>query len=232
MDIVSDEPCAGRASPRLSRSTRKRLASATRRPNGIISRATGAYVEPTEIAAVVSYLCSPRAHSITGQFIGVDKSVVSTDPIRLFLFGFPVLFAGTFFTAVSTKLNSARLYWCCYCCRDIENKTNQQVGSPPNIIRRFSQEGQHEMDYPASTVKVDRVACPWLIKKFVDKDAEFFFVPADKVMDEANAIPYVKNVQLGHHGKECSFEAILKKYTLATDPALDLGKIAAVGSWT
>lgn len=42
-------------------------------------------------------------------------------------------------------------------------------------------------------VKVDRVACPWLIKKFVDKDAEFFFVPADKVMDEAkrlNATPY------------------------------------------
>ncbi len=59
-------------------------------------------------------------------------------------------------------------------------------------------------------VKVDRVACPWLIKKFVDRDAEFIFVPADKVVDEAkrlNAILYdVKNVELGHHGKECSFE--------------------------
>ena len=79
-------------------------------------------------------------------------------------------------------------------------------------------------------VKVDRVACPWLIKKFVDKDAEFIFVPADKVMDEAkrlDAIPYdVKNVELGHHGKECSFEAILKKYKLTGDPALVLlGKI-------
>ena len=79
-------------------------------------------------------------------------------------------------------------------------------------------------------VKVDRVACPWLIKKFVDKDAEFIFVPADKVMDEAkrlDAIPYdVKNVELGHHGKECSFEAILKKYKLTHDPALVLlGKI-------
>ena len=67
-------------------------------------------------------------------------------------------------------------------------------------------------------VKVDRVACPWLIKKFVDKDAEFIFVPADKVMDEAkrlDATPYdVKNVELGHHGKECSFEAIVKKYKL------------------
>ena len=63
-------------------------------------------------------------------------------------------------------------------------------------------------------VKVDRVACPWLIKKFVDKDAEFVFVPAEKVMAEAkrlDAIPYdVKDVELGHHGKECSFEAILK----------------------
>ena len=75
-------------------------------------------------------------------------------------------------------------------------------------------------------VKVDRVACPWLIKKFVDKDAEFIFVPSDKVMAEANrldAIPYdVPNVELGHHGKECSFEAILKKYKLDSNPALVL----------
>ena len=75
-------------------------------------------------------------------------------------------------------------------------------------------------------VKVDRVACPWLIRKFVDKDAEFFFVPPDKVIDEAKrlgATPYdVKNVELGHHGKECSFEAILKKYKLTNDPALNL----------
>jgi hypothetical protein len=75
-------------------------------------------------------------------------------------------------------------------------------------------------------VKVDRVACPWLIKKFVDRDAEFIFVPSDKVVDEAkrlSAILYdVKNVELGHHGKECSFEAILKKYKLTGDPALVL----------
>jgi hypothetical protein len=79
-------------------------------------------------------------------------------------------------------------------------------------------------------VKVDRVACPWLIKKFVDKDAKFFFVTADKVSSEArrlSATPFdVKDVELGHHGKECSFEAILKKYDLASDPALVLlGKI-------
>ena len=79
-------------------------------------------------------------------------------------------------------------------------------------------------------VKVDRVACPWLIKKFVDPDAEFFFVPADRVMAEAEhlaAIPFdVKDVELGHHGLECSFEAILKKYDLTGNPALVLlGKI-------
>jgi hypothetical protein len=75
-------------------------------------------------------------------------------------------------------------------------------------------------------VKVDRVACPWLIKNFVDKDAEFFFVPAEQVQSEATrlgAIPFdVPNAELGHHGKECSFDAIIKKYNLTSDPALVL----------
>ncbi len=75
-------------------------------------------------------------------------------------------------------------------------------------------------------VKVDRVACPWLIKRFVDPSAEFVFVAADKVMAEAErlgAIPYdVAGVELGHHGKECSFEAIVAKYNLADDAALVL----------
>ena len=79
-------------------------------------------------------------------------------------------------------------------------------------------------------VKVYRVACPWLIKKFVDPDAEFFFVPADQVIAEAErlaAVPFdVKDVELGHHGLECSFEAILKKYDLTSNLALVLlGKI-------
>jgi hypothetical protein len=79
-------------------------------------------------------------------------------------------------------------------------------------------------------VKVDRVACPWLIRKFVDPQAEFLFVPADQVMEVAaqeGATPYdVKGVELGHHGQECSFEAILKRYDLTRDPALVLlGKI-------
>jgi len=75
-------------------------------------------------------------------------------------------------------------------------------------------------------VKVDRVACPWLIRRFVDAQAEFLFVPAEKVMDEARrleAVPYdVPNVELGHHGQECSFDAIVKKYNLAQDPAIVL----------
>lgn len=75
-------------------------------------------------------------------------------------------------------------------------------------------------------VKVDRVACPWLIKKFVDPDAEFYFVPPQHVLQEAErlgAIPFdVPAVELGHHGKECSFDAILKKYNLTGDPALKL----------
>jgi hypothetical protein len=75
-------------------------------------------------------------------------------------------------------------------------------------------------------VKVDRVACPWLIRRFIDAQAEFMFVPAEKVMDEARrleAVPYdVPHVELGHHGKECSFDAIVKKYDLAKDAAIVL----------
>ncbi len=77
-----------------------------------------------------------------------------------------------------------------------------------------------------TNVKVDRVACPWLIKKYVDKDAEFLFVPAHQVQVEAErvgAIPFdVPDAELGHHGKECSFDAIVKKYALTHDPALVL----------
>ena len=75
-------------------------------------------------------------------------------------------------------------------------------------------------------VKVDRVACPWLIRKFVDKEAEFYFVPAERVAAEAErlgAVPFdVEGAELGHHGKECSFEAILKKYGLMENAALAL----------
>jgi hypothetical protein len=72
-------------------------------------------------------------------------------------------------------------------------------------------------------VKVDRVACPWLITHFIDPDAEFLFVPADRVAEIAEregAVPFdVPGVPLGHHGGRCSFEAILDQYQI-TDPAL------------
>jgi predicted MFS family arabinose efflux permease len=72
--------------------------------------------------------------------------------------------------------------------------------------------------------RVDRVACPWLIERFVDKEAEFIYVPKDQVMAEAKkrgATPYdVKDVELGHHGAECSFDAFVHKYQLDRDPAV------------
>lgn len=74
-------------------------------------------------------------------------------------------------------------------------------------------------------VKVDRVACPWLIRKFIDPQAEFFFVPAAEVEAKAREIgatPFdIDGCELGHHGEDVSFNSILKKYRLA-DPALAL----------
>ena len=74
-------------------------------------------------------------------------------------------------------------------------------------------------------VKVDRVACPWLIRKFVDGEAELIFVAADQVVAQARklgAIPYdIDGCELGHHGEDVSFNSILKKYNL-TEPALVL----------
>ena len=73
--------------------------------------------------------------------------------------------------------------------------------------------------------RVDRVACPWLIERFIDSDAEFLYVPAAEVMSAAErlgATPYdVKDVELGHRGAECSFDAFVRRFELAEkDPAL------------
>ena len=77
--------------------------------------------------------------------------------------------------------------------------------------------------------RVDRIACPWLISRFIDKEPTFLFVPTSQVLavaEREKAIPYdVPNVELGHHGDHCSFDAFLDKYQL-TDPALQaLSKI-------
>ena len=73
--------------------------------------------------------------------------------------------------------------------------------------------------------QVDRIACPWLIRRFVDPDAEFLFVPAKDVRavaEREDAIPFdVEGVELGHDGPLCTFDAVIKKYGL-DDPAIQL----------
>jgi protein-tyrosine-phosphatase len=77
--------------------------------------------------------------------------------------------------------------------------------------------------------RVDRIACPWLISRFVDPKPEFLFVPANQVQEVARrerAIPYdVPNVELGHHGPQCSFDAFVERYELADPP---LGALARI----
>ena len=77
-----------------------------------------------------------------------------------------------------------------------------------------------------TNIKVDRVACPWLIRRFIDAEAEFLFVPEDELLDTAQkegAIPFdatrFPEVRLNHRGERCTFEAVLEDYKL-TDRAL------------
>ena len=76
-------------------------------------------------------------------------------------------------------------------------------------------------------IKVDRVACPWLIRRFVDKDAEFIFVEESELLrlaENMKAIPYdaprISEIKLNHRGTSCTFEAIIEDYKLH-DPALE-----------
>jgi hypothetical protein len=77
--------------------------------------------------------------------------------------------------------------------------------------------------------KIDRIACPWLIARFIDKDPEFLYVPAADVLSTAEktgAVPYdIPGVEMSHVGELCSFDAFLSKYGL-TDPAL--GQLALI----
>jgi len=72
--------------------------------------------------------------------------------------------------------------------------------------------------------KIDRIACPWLIRRFVDPDAEFLYVPTPEVRrtaEERTAVPYdIPDVEFSHDGELCSFDAFLGKFHLETDPAL------------
>jgi rhodanese-related sulfurtransferase len=73
--------------------------------------------------------------------------------------------------------------------------------------------------------KIDRIACPWLVARFVDRDAEFLYVPTKQVRDTAearDAVPYdVPDVHFTHEGDLCSFDAFIKHYRLGADPALE-----------
>lgn len=80
-----------------------------------------------------------------------------------------------------------------------------------------------------SHVHVDRVACPWLISRFIDSEAKFLFVPKsqiNQVAQESGAIPFdAPGVELGHHGGRCSFESIILKYDLKDAGLLRMAKI-------
>jgi len=80
-----------------------------------------------------------------------------------------------------------------------------------------------------SHIHVDRVACPWLITRFIDNEAEFLFVPGnqiEKVAEESGAIPYdARGVELGHVDGRCSFESIMFKYGLVDPGLMRLAKI-------
>lgn len=83
--------------------------------------------------------------------------------------------------------------------------------------------------------KIDRIACPWLIKNFVDKDAEFIYVPANVVFNKAsalNAIPYdIPDAEYSHYADQCTFDFIIKKHQL-DDPALHLLALIVRGADT
>jgi hypothetical protein len=78
-------------------------------------------------------------------------------------------------------------------------------------------------------VHVDRTACPWLIKQFVDPKAEFLFVAVEKIEENVKkekAIPFdAPGVELGHNGDECSFDAIIEKYKIRDPAVFELAKI-------
>jgi hypothetical protein len=83
--------------------------------------------------------------------------------------------------------------------------------------------------------KIDRIACPWLIKRFIEEDAEFLYVPVDEVFniaEQTGAIPYdIPGAELSHVGELCSFDAFLQKYSL-TDSALQALAVIVRGADT
>jgi len=83
--------------------------------------------------------------------------------------------------------------------------------------------------------KIDRIACPWLIKRFVDPEAVFLYVPKDQVFERAQeqgAIPYdIPGAEYSHYGDQCTFDYVIRKHAL-TDPALQLIAVIVRGADT
>jgi len=77
--------------------------------------------------------------------------------------------------------------------------------------------------------KIDRIACPWLIKNFVDKEAEFIYVPKEKVFEKAkelNAIPYdIPGAEYSHYGDNCTFDYIIKKHAIKDEAVSQISLI-------
>jgi hypothetical protein len=77
--------------------------------------------------------------------------------------------------------------------------------------------------------KIDRIACPWLIKRFVDPEAEFIYVPKEKVFEEAemqDAVPYdIPGAEYSHYGDECTFDYIVKKHDLRDEAVHQIARI-------
>ena len=134
-----------------------------------------------------------------------------------------------------TLPRSAQVVVYCVHGHEVSQNVAQALGARylEGGIERWREEGGETMAKPAAAAtrwvtrerpKIDRIACPWLIRRFVDPDAEFLYVPqADvaRVAEEQRANPYdVPGVELGHDGERCSFDAFLQKFHL-NDPALD-----------
>ncbi|WP_337040367.1 chromate resistance protein ChrB domain-containing protein [Emticicia sp. 17c] len=83
--------------------------------------------------------------------------------------------------------------------------------------------------------KIDRLACPWLIKKFIDKEAEFIYVPFEEVLEKAKelrAIPFdIPGVEFTHYDNQCTFDYIIKKYQIK-DPAIEIMALIVRGADT
>src|SRR3546814_6925012 len=109
--------------------------------------------------------------------------------------------------------------------RRSSSATHKRSGSPPPEPIGFPKERRSAMKWVTrERPKIDRIACPWLITRFIDDAPEFLYVPADQVFEVAEregAIAYdIPGAEFSHVGEKCSFDAFLDRYGLGEDPAL------------